>query len=379
MHQNRPEEAETSFLKRVAHDEGDAHAWQFLGELAVQRKQFELAQERFTRALDLNRNDPDVWRPLATAFLEQGDAERALTCLEHLAEHLRHMPEAWESFFAAFQAAGQAQPFLERLEGYLEQGWVAPRHWTKLAELYAAAGMVEKSQACLARIEGEGAAPSLSDLAMARYHLRGDEAEAALRYVERLGDSQQDNPEYWLVKGETHYLLSAYGDAQASYERALALGELDFRAWFHLGNIHFRAGQLEQARHAFAEAVECDMQQAKGWYNLGLAEDALKQDAFRSFERANHLDRRFAPAWNALGVLHFQRGDDRAARRCFLRGLAVSRESLLGWANLGAVYRRMRRTADAERCERKVLRLGGEVEPDGGEPVRLFYDRDPHG
>jgi tetratricopeptide (TPR) repeat protein len=379
LHQNHAPQAETCFLKRVAHRPADADAWRFLGELALRRDQLELAFERHTRAVGLNRNDVALWRPLAEKFLAQGDPARALACLGHLDDHLRYTPELWREFFALHRAAGQGEAFLARLEALMGEGWVPNRRWVDLAELYGELGLRAKTEACLARLEREDAPDSASDLAMARYHLERRDAAKALEYLERIRDSAAGIARYWLLRAEAHYLLGAYGEARASYECGLKLDDADFRAWFNLGNIHFRDGRHHEARHAFLKAVERDPKQAKAWYNLGCVEDELGLEAWRGFRQANALDPRFAPAWNALGVLHFRAAEDKAARRCFLRCLGSNRESVLGWGNLAALYRRMGRLADAEHCERQVIRLGGKPPQGDAQRVRLFFDREPHG
>jgi tetratricopeptide (TPR) repeat protein len=376
MHQNLAGEAETCFLRRVAQAPEDARAWQFLGELAWKRAQPELAYERFSRALGINRNDVSIWRPLAGKFLEIGDAARAVACLENLADLLRFMPDIWREFLPAYRAAGQAEAFLEKLERWIQDGWAVGRYWVELADLYRESGLAERADACLARAQtGDLDVPA--ELALARQALERKDAQGALQHLERVRFLAGEDPAFWLARGEALYLLGRYPESRESYERALAKEEGHFRAWFHLGNIHFREKRLLEAELAFRKAAELNPEEAKAWYNLGCVEDELGRNAEASFAQANRLDRRFAPAWNALGVLRFRRGDDRLARRCFLRCLGSNRDSILGWENLAAVYRRMGRTADAEYCEQRLLRLGGKVARGEAQSVRLFFDHDP--
>ena len=46
-------------------------------------------------------------------------------------------------------------------------------------------------------------------------------------------------------------------------------------------------------------------------------------EARESFERVLTLDRRFAEAWNWLGIIHFNRKDVTLARRCYVRCVAI--------------------------------------------------------
>jgi tetratricopeptide (TPR) repeat protein len=376
LHTGMNDQAETCFLKHVALKADAAHAWQFLGEIALKRDQVEQSFERYSRALGINRNEVPVWRPLAGRFLQQGDPAHAVACLENLGDVPRYLPETWRDFLTAYRLAGQAATFLERIERWMNDGWAAGRYWVELADLYRECGMTERADACLARAQS-GDLDIGAELALARQALDRKDGQAALQHLERVRFLAGEDALYWLTRGEALYLLSRYDEARESYERVLERDERHFRAWFHLGNIHYRAKRLVDAELAFRKAVNLEPDQAKAWYNLGCVEDEQGRNALASFSKANKLDRRFAPSWNALGVLHFRRGDDRLARRCFLRCLGCNRESLLGWENLAAVYRRTARTADAEYCEQRLLRLGGEIKRGEGQSVRLFFDHDP--
>jgi len=378
LHQGKQSEAETCLLKRVAHRPDDADAWQFLGEIAFGRGLAELAFERHSRALGVNRNDLAVWRPLAERFLAQRDFARALACLENLADHFRYSPDLWRELFDMHHAAGAGETFASRLEAILQAGWVPNRCWVELSEFYEVLGLNEKARACMARLEKEGSPDAASDLAMARHHLHHGDPARSLEYLDRIAASSAELPRYWLTRGEVLYVLGKLDEARECYERGLSMDDQDFRAWFHLGNIHYRERRLPEAHEAFQRATALEPRQCKAWYNLGCVEDELGHEAGHSFREANRLDRHFAPVWNALGVMHFRAGEVVPARRCFLRCLGANRKSTLAWGNLASVYRRLERIADAEYCEQQVIKLGGKINQGDPHSVRLFFDHDPH-
>ena len=376
LHQNHLKEAESCFLTLAAHRPLQTDPWHFLGELAFQRGELDLAYERFTRAVDVNRNDAGVWLPLARGFLEHDQTIRALSCLENLSEHLSYLPGDWGLFFNMHSRAGQGAAFLEKLETLMEAGTLANHLWLNLAELYTTAGMELQSRRCFSRLEAGGLTGEAGELALARFHIRARDGKKALEYLDRFMESQADHAAYWNDRGEATYLLGDLAEARTCYERALELGQDDFRIWFKLGNIFYRIGKPDDAQHAFLNATKLDPQESRGWYNLGLVQNELGLEARISLRKAISIDRRMAHAWNALGVIHFRAEEDVQARRCFVRCVAVNRDSVYGWHNLASCDARLGRDADATQCMGHVKRLGGLPAEGSRSAVRLFFDHD---
>jgi tetratricopeptide (TPR) repeat protein len=364
-YRGRREEAEHCFTRAHEHRPQEPELAQYLGEIAMERKEWLPAFRWFEAAGEMNRNDRHVWIPLMRQFFALEDFGHAADCLEHLDEVAQYLPGLWVEFDEVYGKAGRREQLLVRLERWLELGMVGSAHWTQLADLYERAGQPERAAACRARATPAahaGAGEGLTTLDEAPVlPVEGEQAPAPPA-------PREDDPDYWIEQGESHYREGRVDDAVASLTRAMSLDVPRFRAWFRIGALFYVLGRLDEAEGAFRKAVQLNDGEAKGWYNLGVcqAEQGKLGPARNSFQRALTLDYRFGKAWDWLGVLCFDAQDYPQARRCFLRCLAVSRDSANAWHNLGMLYRATGRKADSEHCLAQARRLGGVHEQPGG-------------
>jgi len=152
--------------------------------------------------------------------------------------------------------------------------------------------------------------------------------------------------------------LDALGDqpgALAAFEDLRALSpEMDALARLKIGNLHYRAGDLEAAIEAYRGLVECHPQQVDGWINLG--------EAWRATQRPAEAEAAFRAALGA------DPGSDAAA---FALGALLLSDGR--WADGFALYERRR-----ARFKRPPLLAGlpawrGDEPP--GTPVVLWHDQ----
>ena len=73
-----------------------------------------------------------------------------------------------------------------------------------------------------------------------------------------------------LSMAEKSYKQGLWQEAE-SYYRSLLKDNPDlYQAWFRLGNIYARSGQLDAAVTMYERCLELDPDQARAWYNLCL-------------------------------------------------------------------------------------------------------------
>ncbi|MFI5401108.1 MAG: tetratricopeptide repeat protein [SAR324 cluster bacterium] len=441
LHRGQSEEAETCYLKVVAHRELEVDLWQSLGEIAFARGDWEVAFERFAKGEPVTRNQWGLWKPLADRFLEEQQPSRATQCLDYCNDVWLYLPQQWPYAVGVWRAAGRTQVFLERLEAQLEQADAGARLWREMARLWEEEHAPERAHACLARAldrrskltpgipeldaapgaqpapgatpqapsgivpalrHAPAAAPPLPPpapapaapapaaqlpaldtaetiLNSARATLEAGDAQGTLAHLKRLGTAEQSQPGYWMLWGDASYVLGRMSEARTAFQKAVALDAKLFRGWFKLGNVLFRERRVADAEQAFSKASVLEPKEQKVWYNLGIAQAELKrlEAAQDSFRRALALERRFSQAWNWLGIVHVNRREMGPARRAFLRAIATERRSANAWFNLGMLYQALGRPAESQRCLAEADRLGGAVAGEGVVPVKLFHTRDP--
>ncbi|MCZ6645438.1 MAG: tetratricopeptide repeat protein [SAR324 cluster bacterium] len=396
VYHGNDQEAESCFMNVIAHRPEDWAAWQYLGELARNREQWELAFERFGRAEEINRNDRTVWMPLAGHFEQAGDYARAAQCLDRLSDLPRYMTGEWERFLSTYQQAGRSEQFLERLEQLLFDKRLPNRLWITLAGMYSRAGDGGRAGICLERLdeplenypEAQAIAeqvaretphppPAAPSEAAAPQPAPAPQGNGDSELEQELLQQMAHQPELPVEEevqvaaeplpptrsgapppsAEERALLSEL----AKQQRIIAEDAEDFPAWFNAGNALFRLQRYAEAERHFRRATELQAEQPKAWYNLGCALEALgrAREACEEFEQAVALAPEFTQAWNWLGVLRFHLNQDDLARRAYLRCLACDRSSAKAWHNLGVLYHRLGEREKSAYCFREAKKLGG--------------------
>lgn len=100
---------------------------------------------------------------------------------------------------------------------------------------------------------------------------------------------------------------------------------------FERGNSNLALGELEQAEHAYREAVECDDSFFDGWQALGMT--LLKLEKVKE----------------AIG--------------CGIKATLLEPDDLLAWTGLSQMYVRDGQIAEAEQAKgnARILSMGGKV------------------
>jgi tetratricopeptide (TPR) repeat protein len=152
-----------------------------------------------------------------------------------------------------------------------------------------------------------------------------------------------------LLEGERLLREGEPARAVQRLERAQRLLPQDARAWSFLGLAYHRSGRLEEAAHAYRQAVTLDPELAAARFNFGCL--ALEQNdpdtAIRELTACLALLPAFETAWAKLGTAQLRTGQTEAAEKSFRRALELDRRLPEAWNGLGLVHHQRRRYADA--------------------------------
>ena len=145
-------------------------------------------------------------------------------------------------------------------------------------------------------------------------------------------------------------------------------GEFD-RNQFTYALIFMQRGYSDQALAFARRALEADPQNAETCYLMGMIylQKQMKAEARESFERAlkyqpSYPDTR-PNAWNNLGMLAAQAGDNDAAIKNLNEAIRLNPGDAIALNNLGSVYRRQGLWAEAE----KILETALTADPDNAD------------
>lgn len=122
-------------------------------------------------------------------------------------------------------------------------------------------------------------------------------------------------------------------EAEALYQRAIALDPELAMAHTNLGNLVYRRGRVTEAIQLYKHALSLNDGQPEAHYNIGYleAERGHHDAAVRCFQRAIKLDPRFADAHYNLGAAYEELGKYDLARPCWETYLKL--ESAGDWAD----------------------------------------------
>lgn len=113
--------------------------------------------------------------------------------------------------------------------------------------------------------------------------------EDALALIERAARERPDDAFVQMSLGNVLDALKRPAEAQAAYERSLALDAVNPRAWVHIGFCRFELGDVGGARDAFGAAVALQPEDATSRGFLGYLSLALARSMEEVREACGHL------------------------------------------------------------------------------------------
>ena len=331
-------EAEGFYRQILQVQPNHAGALHFLGVIADQRGQHEMAMEWIRRAIALEPNN-------AAAHSNLGEAYRALGRLD----------EAIASYRRALEINPDSPEALNNLGGaQIEQGEVA-----------LAANAIRRAM----QLNPNFAAAHFNlGIVFARQG-RLDEAIAAYR---RTLELHPDWPEVHLNLGIALRLRGLPEAAEATYRRALELKPNWPEAFNNLGNAQREQGRLEDAATAYRRAIELKPDYPEAHSNLAitLTEEGRIAEAVIACRRALTLQPRSAEAHINLGNVLTIQGQIDEALATYRRALELHPDHPTAQVNLGNALKSQARLDEALAAYRSALR----VQPDdAGARSNLIY------
>jgi tetratricopeptide (TPR) repeat protein len=134
---------------------------------------------------------------------------------------------------------------------------------------------------------------------------------------------------------------------------------LSFEDLCQTARAHFKAGKLADAQAAFEEAQrlnELDVDVHEGLATIFFLKGTY-EDAVKHFERVTRLDPRRGPAWVNLGAVYNRMGNYQKAAEVLRRAVQIEKKSAPAYYNLGIAYKHLKQWAMAVPAYREAIRL----------------------
>jgi tetratricopeptide (TPR) repeat protein len=245
------DEAGREFRRVVDLKAGDAEALAWLGLVALRQARWQEAVDALGPVVERGAASAAVLHNLGLACEQLGDFDRAEAVLGDAATRARHDARVMTSWGVVALRRGDHAGAAGRLDRAREIAGdaVLPPVW-HWARSLAAAGQGELEEAETLLAVGDAAHPGHPVLVTNRaafLELLGEPDRAAAVLDDLLAD-EPAVPQAWKNRGDLHYRAGQYDEAGAAYRRAIRLqADLGDDVHFKLGNIAYRAGDRTAA------------------------------------------------------------------------------------------------------------------------------------
>jgi tetratricopeptide (TPR) repeat protein len=169
------------------------------------------------------------------------------------------------------------------------------------------------------------------------------------------------------VQSLTHRLEKNHADMLEFFEQERELAQQqrsanekeEARRLNNAGVSRYHAGDYEQARELFEQAVDRDKSFAEAFNNLGLCLTELNEheDATVAFETAIELNPDLGPGYNNLGYVLFKQQNYEAAIEMYKEAIGRSHDTSAAYTNLGNAYQKTGRSEEAVSAWQKALQI----------------------
>jgi len=163
----------------------------------------------------------------------------------------------------------------------------------------------------------------------------------------------------WRAKADAHYLLAQDDDAEASLLRALEIEPGNEDAAYSLGRIYYYRSRYAQASALFSNIIARNPSYYKAWDNLGLCQEGMGQPeaARKSYLRSIALVHKDHPnydwAYANLASLLLKTGENRQA---FDLAVEAATRNPNGAQNFYLAGKALMKLDQWERCERWLVK-----------------------
>ena len=352
----------------------------------LERGEYGRAEERFLKALKIDKNNDSLRRGLALALAGQGKFQRAIKEAavtlpqrqdgegkkEMAALYLgyaRHLSAngQYERAVEAFKEAKTLQPGLDlssdmtdlcelraRLakenghfemaeKEYLKAIQIEPNRWRlhrELASLYEQMGQYEKALDEFEKVgrHGMDGAPAFKEMARI-YEVYMGEGVKALEYYRRYLKVYPKAPDADEIKEKLRESEQEKIKI-VEYERAVKRKPANATTHYNLAVLLQRQGKLREAIKEYRKALSIEPRNAQACFNLGYSYDRLRMydNAIKEYRKAIQYKPDYVKAYNNLAAIYKTKGWYGKAIAVLTKALAIDSAYAQAHLGLGAIY-----------------------------------------
>lgn len=251
-------EAERRYRQILASQPGHEGAWHYLGVIAHQQRQNDLAVELISKAITLNPNSPEMQNNLGLALKEAGQLDRAIASYQRAIALKPDYAIAWYNLGGALQSTGNLDG---AIDAYQKAIALRPNYIEALNNL----GNALRSKGRI---------------------------EAAITTFDQAIAAKPDNEQAYCNLGNALKERGQFDEAVVAYRRAIALRTNFAEAHANLGIVLQILGKVDEALASYQRAVYANPDLGEAYKGLarGLRAKQQFEAALAAIDRAIELE-----------------------------------------------------------------------------------------
>jgi tetratricopeptide (TPR) repeat protein len=254
----------------------DAFRQYILGNLAMLKRDYSEADERFAEATELDPTFAMAHVNSALVALLQNEPESMTAAMDRARDHLYRLPERVQLQIRMFdQQLIQQDP---------DRAFATARYWAEvypadtyahaaLANLHAARGEYSSAIAELETILALDPSRIEVHTQIGQLHLATGQNERAVEAFQRYVELAPEDSDGYLALGQTHAIMGEHDAARAAYRRARTIEPRDVDVIVRLARLEAGVGDFDASDEYTAEALEVSREPRDRYAILEFQED----------------------------------------------------------------------------------------------------------
>jgi tetratricopeptide (TPR) repeat protein len=357
------EQSLAAALKLTELKPDDAQAWYYLAIAHSKVGRYEEQIADLTKATQLNPDFVEAWLSLGAVYNQLGQIEQSLSANLKLTELRPNDPEAWQKLGATYNQLGQTEPALAANLKLTELSPDDPEAWYYLSIAHSKANQYEERIAAL--IKATVLDPQFVKAweALAAIYLRQPQYALALEAHTAVVKLKPDDA---VARQRLSYMLTIVEALKNPYFEPEELKTDEAMKLYSLGRSHVAAGELDEAVHAFNEAIKAspDVTKANSALLQSLFHEATAAFYGELYDRAIimlkvmlTMDRNIADVWRLLSSSYRRIDKNEEALDAAMHLSTLSPTDAQAWYILGKRYVKLGQLHNAAQAFNQALQL----------------------
>lgn len=349
--------------KRESDVELTSSLWTNLGEIFFTRGRFQLAENAYRMAKDLNPQDmrnwynlglaqhllgdfdgalqsytmadqtepnhPKVWCNIGVLHFMQDRYQAAEMALRKAVEVKPDYARAWDNLAASLGAEDKLQPAAEAATKAIEFNPQFSEAWFKLGVLCFHNEQYEEAEKAMSQAEDMIASSAYALHYRAMILARLDKPDEAISQILRAIGLDPNCDLTWMSWNEAglaYAEMEQFDKAVASYDKALTFKPGSVEVLFNIGVARRKTGDHELAELTLSRLTQIDPMNFRAWHHLGNVYLSLDRatDAVACFEQQVELRPRRQKAWESLAKAYEAAGQSERAEAALRQARKMS-------------------------------------------------------